>query len=106
MAELKRLKARYEPWEALVTDLEDLQALLELAEEEQDEDMEAEVRNALGSVTVAYEKLRVLDLLGRKPIQPRLSSPYIPVPAAPSPATGPRCFIACTAAGRSRKNSR
>ncbi len=66
MAELKRLKARYEPWKVLVADLEDLQALLTLALEEGDEDMEGEVREAAEAVGETYEKLRVLELLGDK----------------------------------------
>ncbi len=66
MAELKRLKARYEPWDELAGELEDVQVLLDLAMEAEDESMEAEVRKALEAVSSAYEKLRVLELLGEK----------------------------------------
>ena len=64
MAELKRLKARYEPWEVLVADLEDAKALLSLAEEAEDEEMEGEVRQAIEAVSETFEKLQVMELLG------------------------------------------
>ena len=64
MAELKRIKARYEPWDALRAELEDVQALFALAEEAGEEGMEGEVRAALESAEAAYERLRTLDLLG------------------------------------------
>jgi len=64
MAELKRIKARYEPWDALRAELEDVQALFALADEAGEEGMEGEVRAALESAEAAYERLRTLDLLG------------------------------------------
>lgn len=64
MAELKKIKTRYEPWDKLVTDLENAATLLELAREAEDEGMEKEVRAELDSVLLTYEKLSILELLG------------------------------------------
>jgi len=66
MAAIKRVKARYEPWETLVADLEDAQTLLSLADEAGDESMEAEVAEAFDAVSRTYEKLKTLQLLGEK----------------------------------------
>ena len=66
MADLKRIKARYEPWDALVHELEEAGALFELARDAGDEEMESEVATVLESLGRTYEKLRVLELLGEK----------------------------------------
>ena len=66
MADLKRIKARYEPWETLVAELEDVQTLLSLAQEAGDEGLEGEVRESMDAVSRTYEKLRVLELLGER----------------------------------------
>ena len=64
MADLKKIKTRYEPWDKLVMDLENAATLLELAREAEDEGMEKEVRAELDSVLLTYEKLSILELLG------------------------------------------
>jgi len=64
MAEIKRIKARYEPWESLVAELEDAQVLFSLANEAGDESMESEVQEVFSSVSETYEKLKTLQLLG------------------------------------------
>lgn len=66
IAELKRIKSRYEPWEALRNDLGNLKALLELAQEANDESMEDEILDELETVHQGYEKLSTLELLGEK----------------------------------------
>ena len=66
MTQLKRIKARYEPWEALLRDLGDAEALLELAVEADDEQMEAEITALLDRLRVSCDKLRVIELLGEK----------------------------------------
>jgi len=64
MAEIKRIKTRYEPWESLVAELEDAQVLFSLANEAGDESMESEVQEVFSSVSETYEKLKTLQLLG------------------------------------------
>jgi peptide chain release factor 2 len=64
MAEIKRIKARYEPWESLVSELEDAQVLFSLANEAGDESMESEVQEVFSSVSETYEKLKTRQLLG------------------------------------------
>jgi peptide chain release factor 2 len=63
MGELKALKARYEPWKALVADIEDLEVLLELAGEAKDESQGAEIENALRDLTARYEKQNIYELM-------------------------------------------
>ncbi len=66
MAELKRIKARYEPWDELAAELEDLQTLFALALEAGDEGMFAEIEEAAESLKESYGKLRILELLGEE----------------------------------------
>lgn len=66
MTELKRIKARYEPWDALLRELSDAEALFELALEAADEGMEGEVAALLDRLRASCDKLRVIELLGEK----------------------------------------
>ena len=66
MAQIKQMKDKYEPWEKLIRQMEDVQALLSLAEEVGDESMEAEFREEIGSLNESYEKLKTLQLLGEE----------------------------------------
>jgi peptide chain release factor 2 len=63
MGELKALKNSYEPWKTLKTDVEDLGALLELANEAGDESQNTEIEAALKSLTERYEKQNLLELM-------------------------------------------
>ena len=63
MTEIKRLRDSIEPWEELISTLDDAEALLELAGEEEDESQEAEVRAALDGARARYEKLQLKQLL-------------------------------------------
>ena len=66
MTELKRIRARYEPWDALLREFGDAEALFELALEAADEDMEGEVAALFDRLRVSCDKLRVIELLGEK----------------------------------------
>lgn len=66
MTELKRIKARYEPWDTLMRELGDAEALFELALEAADEGMEGEVAGLLDRLRTSCDKLRVIELLGEK----------------------------------------
>ncbi len=63
MARLKTLKRRYEPWERLRTEFKDLEQLYELAVEEKDEPLEAEIRSSFGALEHTYAELKLLELL-------------------------------------------
>lgn len=63
MTEIKRLRDLIEPWETLVADIEDTEALLELALEAGDDSQEAEIRAALEDQRNRYEKLQLKQLL-------------------------------------------
>jgi len=63
MTEIKRLRDLIEPWETLITDIEDTEALLELALDEGDDSQEEEIRRALQEQRSRYEKLQLKQLL-------------------------------------------
>ncbi|CEM61618.1 Peptide chain release factor 2 [Treponema phagedenis] len=63
MSELKVLRSRVEPWRELQTDIEDLQALYDLAEEAEDEQMTDEIDSVYQKLSERFEKLNVLHLL-------------------------------------------
>ena len=64
MGELKALKSRFEPWNVLRAEAEDLHTLLELAAEEKDESQTAEIESTLKNLTFRYEKQKTLELMG------------------------------------------
>jgi peptide chain release factor 2 len=63
MGELKALKGRRDPWQALRAASEDLCALLELANEAADESQSAEIEETLKKLTVRYEKQNLQELM-------------------------------------------
>jgi peptide chain release factor 2 len=63
MGELKALKGRYEPWKALKADIDDLEALQELACEARDESQAAEIEAGLKELAARYEKRNLLELM-------------------------------------------
>ena len=63
MAELKVLKSKIEPWEELKTQLDDLEALYELAEESGDDSLVEELDSGIQKSRAKLEKLNVLNLL-------------------------------------------
>jgi len=66
LAQLKRLKSKFEPWEKLIQDLDDLKALFELAREEKDESLESEIMDQLEKISDSYAKLTSLELLSEE----------------------------------------
>lgn len=66
MTEIKRLRDSIEPWEELIEQLDDAEALLELAEEEGDQSQEAEIQRILSAARSAYDKLQLKQLLSEE----------------------------------------
>ncbi|QEN07455.1 peptide chain release factor 2 [Oceanispirochaeta crateris] len=66
LAQLKRLKNKFEPWETLIQDLEDLKALYELANEEEDESFEPEILDQLKHIEESYSRMNSLELLSEE----------------------------------------
>jgi peptide chain release factor 2 len=66
LAQLKRLKNKFEPWENLVQELEDVKALFELASEEGDESVEQEKAAQLENISAVYARLNSLELLSEE----------------------------------------
>jgi len=62
MGKLKRIKNRYEPWEVIVKELEDLEEYYSLAIEEDDESLEEEIVISLESISRQYQNLNTLEL--------------------------------------------
>ncbi|MBQ0003112.1 MAG: peptide chain release factor 2 [Treponema sp.] len=63
MNQIKSLKNRVEPWKALMQDIDDIEAMYELAEESGDADTENEIKEMLSEASKKYEKQSVLNLL-------------------------------------------
>ena len=59
MAQIRKLKNRIEPWKKLLTDIDDLEAMYELAMESQDSNDEEEVRSMLNAANEKFEKLKM-----------------------------------------------
>ena len=63
MSQIRKLKNRVEPWRALITDMDDLEAMYELAAESGEQSDEDEVRSMYDSAKEKFEKLNILNLL-------------------------------------------
>ena len=63
MSELRALKNRVEPWEDLMVQIGDLEALYELAAESKDDSMVPEIEAQPNACTERFEKLNTLNLL-------------------------------------------
>ncbi|HNY15885.1 MAG TPA: peptide chain release factor 2 [Treponemataceae bacterium] len=63
MSELRALKNRVEPWEGLITEVGDLEALYELAEESRDDSLVPEIEAHIKSIQERFEKLNTINLL-------------------------------------------
>lgn len=66
MAEMNRLKKLYEPWEEIVSSIEDLKELFDLAVEENEESYYEEIKEGLENLETQYEKLTVMELMGEE----------------------------------------
>ena len=63
MSQIKKLKNRVEPWRKLLSDMDDLDTMFELALESQEPSDEEEVRSMYDSAKATFEKLNILNLL-------------------------------------------
>ena len=60
------MKKRYEPWESLRGRIAELEELFDLASEEADQSLEAELRGGLTDLEQEFARLRLLQLLGEE----------------------------------------
>lgn len=63
MAQIRKLKNRVEPWRKLLSEMDDLDAMYELAEESGEQSDEDEVRSMYAAAKESFEKLNILNLL-------------------------------------------
>lgn len=63
MSQIRRLKGRVEPWRKIIADMDDLDAMYELAEESGEQSDEDEVRSMYETAKTQFEKLNILNLL-------------------------------------------
>ncbi len=63
MVEIKRLKNRIEPWELLLNQLGDVEALYELAEESSSDEIINEIADEIQKITLQFDQLSTLQLL-------------------------------------------
>ena len=66
LSRLKTLKRRYEPWEKLRADFDDLNGIWRLASEENDESLEGELRSTWEGLEKRYGELKSLQLLSEE----------------------------------------
>ena len=63
MSQIRKLKSRVEPWRKLLADIDDLEAMFELATESGEQSDEDEVSTMLANAKETFEKLNILNLL-------------------------------------------
>lgn len=63
MSQIRKLKSRVEPWRKLLADIDDLEAMFELATESGEQSDEDEVSSMLSNAKETFEKLNILNLL-------------------------------------------
>ena len=63
MSQIRKLKSRVEPWRKLLADVDDLEAMFELATESGEQSDEDEVSSMLQNCKETFEKLNILNLL-------------------------------------------
>lgn len=63
MASVRKLKNRIEPWKSLLSELKDVEAMYELAEESDSVDDENELKLMIDSTRKKFEELNILNLL-------------------------------------------
>jgi len=63
MSELKGLKNRYEPWKELCSEVDDLEALHELASEAGDETETAAIESGLKTIGARFEKQNLFEMM-------------------------------------------
>lgn len=63
MSQIRKLKSRVEPWRKLLADIDDLEAMFELASESGEQSDEDEVSTMLSNAKETFEKLNILNLL-------------------------------------------
>ncbi len=63
MSQIRKLKSRVEPWRKLLADVDDLEAMFELATESGEQSDEDEVSSMLSNAKETFEKLNILNLL-------------------------------------------
>lgn len=63
MSQIRKLKSRVEPWRKLLSDVDDLEAMFELATESGEQSDEDEVSSMLSNAKETFENLNILNLL-------------------------------------------
>jgi peptide chain release factor 2 len=63
MGELKALKRRYDPWKELKAEVDDMEALQELAVEARDESQSAEIEALLKDLVARFGKQNIIELM-------------------------------------------
>jgi peptide chain release factor 2 len=106
MSRLAAVEGDLETAGRLQGQLEDLETLNQLALEEDDDSVGAELTQGLADLAGAVEDLEVLALLGGEFDDRDAIVTIHPGAGAPSPRTGPRCSGGCCTAGPSGAASR
>ena len=103
MKELKSLKDDMATYQNLVSQMEDIETMIEMGYEENDPDLIPEIQEMLDSFQEEFDSIRIKTLLSGEYDRKTPSSRFTPERAAPRPATGAACSTACIRAGRKER---
>ena len=103
MKTLKSLKDDLETYQELEMCYEDIETLVQMAEEENDASLLTEIEEAKNSYEKTYEGIRIKTLLSGEFDADAAIVSLNAGQVGPSPATGRPCSTACTPAGRTRR---
>ena len=104
--EVKGLKDQVVGYEGLKGQFEDIETLIEMASEEEDEELAAETQEAFAEFETAYESLRISTLLSGEYDKNNAILSLHAGAAELSPVTGPVCCTGCIPVGPGKKDSR
>ena len=106
MKEKKSIEDKLSELDALEGQMEDLEVMIEMADEEQDEAFADEAEEAFGKLSAALEDLRLRTLLNGKYDKNNAIISVHAGQAVRMPRTGRRCFFGCIPDGVKRRVTR
>ena len=100
-SELAALSEDLDLYDRLAADLSDAETLHELAVEEDDPSVEAEIAGSVKAIGARFDELELRSLFPGSSMSATRCARSSRERGAPTPRTGPRCCCACTVAGPS-----
>ena len=105
MKELKDMKDDMETYQNLVTQMEDMETMIEMGYEENDPALIPEIQEMLDEFQKDFDNIRIKTLLsGEYDSENAIIKLNAGAGGTERPVTGAVCFTVCTAAGQIRKD--